>query len=277
MNKEYKTFIDRFQLLIKKNPELILVTLSNIFSTRLIGNKTHGDLTEIAISEFINQYMYDFKSKHVGKELYRSKSKEEDILVKNEITGKKFPVSLKAYGIGPLQLSTDPESKMFSLLKSKKQKKIKNKKEIENLVKNKIFTSFSGINLLPLIYEEKKKKCNILVFDFKKALDSVSSIEYIKEGKGRKYPIFRFFDSKKAYIFEVRYGGKDANALQRGLWSNTKTGIPYFQSLTGGWITYKHNKTLVELFSKILISREKSHKLAKKTIQSDINKLKDLK
>ncbi len=61
------------------------MTLSNIFTMRLIGNKTHGDLAEIAISEFINQYMYDFKSIHVGKDLYRAKSKEEDITVETHI------------------------------------------------------------------------------------------------------------------------------------------------------------------------------------------------
>ena len=74
---------------------------------RLIGNKTHGDLAEIAIAEFINQYMYDFKSVHVEKDLYRAKSKEEDIKIINEITKIEFPVSLKAYGDGPIQLSTD--------------------------------------------------------------------------------------------------------------------------------------------------------------------------
>jgi hypothetical protein len=34
---------------------------------RLIGNKTHGDLAEIGMVEFINQFMYDFKSVHVEK------------------------------------------------------------------------------------------------------------------------------------------------------------------------------------------------------------------
>ena len=62
---------------------------------RLIGNKTHGDLAEIAISEFINQFMYDFKSLHVGKDLYRAKSNEEDISVTNEITNETIPVSHK--------------------------------------------------------------------------------------------------------------------------------------------------------------------------------------
>ena len=63
----YKDFTNRLKLLIGKNPSLITTTLSNIFTMRLIGNKTHGDLAEIAIAEFINQYMYDFRSIHVGK------------------------------------------------------------------------------------------------------------------------------------------------------------------------------------------------------------------
>ena len=51
----YRDFTDRLKLLIGKHPDLITMTLSNIFTMRLIGNKTHGDLAEIAISEFINQ------------------------------------------------------------------------------------------------------------------------------------------------------------------------------------------------------------------------------
>jgi len=65
----YKDFTSRFKLLISKNPHLITTTLSNVFTMRLIGNKTHGDLAEIAIAEFINQFMYDFKSIHTGKDL----------------------------------------------------------------------------------------------------------------------------------------------------------------------------------------------------------------
>jgi hypothetical protein len=56
----YKDFTARLKLLASKYPDLITMTLSNIFTMRLIGNKTHGDLAEIAIAEFINQYMYDF-------------------------------------------------------------------------------------------------------------------------------------------------------------------------------------------------------------------------
>lgn len=116
----YKEFIKRLTLLLSKYPELITTTLSNIFTMRLIGNKTHGDLAEIAIAEFINQYMYDFKSVHVGKDLYRAKQHEEDIKVINQIDNIEFPVSLKAYGDGPLQLSTDKKCLMFTRLEKEK-------------------------------------------------------------------------------------------------------------------------------------------------------------
>ena len=81
----YLDFVKRLTHLIEKNPHLIKTTLSNVFTMRIIGNKTHGDLAEIAIPEFINQFMYDFTSAHVGKELFRSKEHEEDISITNEI------------------------------------------------------------------------------------------------------------------------------------------------------------------------------------------------
>lgn len=111
--KAYTDFKTRFKLIVSKQHHLVVNTLANIFTMRLIGNKTHGDLAEIGIAEFINQFMYDFRSIHVGKDLYRAKEHEEDIVIINEVTGEEFPVSLKAYGVGPLQLSTDSDQKMF--------------------------------------------------------------------------------------------------------------------------------------------------------------------
>lgn len=240
---------------------------------RLIGNKTHGDLAEIAISEFINQYMYDFKSKHVGKDLYRAKSKEEDITVVNEITQEKFPISLKAYGDGPLQLSTDKTSKMFPLLESYGDL-ITDKKKIASIFLDDTFSSFSEINVLPLIYDEKKQRCNILIFNSDLAKRSVAYIKKETEGSGRKHPAFRFFDANNNYIFEVRYGNAYANALQRGLWTNTKNALAYFNSVSDGWIDYSHNLVLVKLFSQALVSSANGHELALAEIQKDIAKLK---
>lgn len=274
MSKDaYKDFTKRFGLLIKKHPTLITMTLSNIFTMRLIGNKTHGDLAEIAISEFINQYMYDFKSIHVGKDLYRAKSKEEDITVENEITNEKFPISLKAYGDGPLQLSTDKNFQMYPLLEGIGGL-ITDKEQIAKIFENEAFSCFSEINVLPLIYDEKKQRCNILVFDAERARNETSYIRKETEGAGRKHPAYRFFDKNDCYICEVRYGNATANALQRGLWTNTKNATPFFDSVTNGWVDYSHNLVLVKLFSHALVSSAKGHETALEEIKSDIARLK---
>ena len=276
MNIEYSNFIKRLNLLIKKEPNLIVITLSNIFTMRLIGNKTHGDLAEIAISEFINQYMYDFKSIHVGKDLYRAKSKEEDITIRNEIENIEFPVSLKAYGNGPLQLSTDKDFQMFPFLE-KYGNLIDKQEDIENIFNSDAFSHFSDINVLPLIYDEKKQECNIMVFDIEKAKKETKLIQKEESGNGRKHPVYKFLDKDNNYICEVRYGGTSANALQRGLWTNTKTATNFFISVTNGWIKYSHNKTLVQLFSNALVSTENGHKKALEIIKEDIQNLKEQK
>lgn len=284
----YEDFKDRFKLLASKNQHLVINTLSNIFTMRLIGNKTHGDLAEIGMVEFINQFMYDFKSIHVGKDLFRAKEHEEDIVVINEITNTKFPVSLKAYGDGPLQLSTDSDQKMFPFLE-KQGRDITSKSKIQEIFVSKEFFDFDGINVMPLIYDEKKQRCNIMIFDHEKVMRETRRIVYVGKkqkfdrdtrsvvsGKGRAHPIFMFVDANGRYICEVRYGGASANALQRGLWTHTKNAISYFDSLTNGWIDYSHNHALVKLFSLALNSSEQGHALANEILQKDIDRLKTL-
>lgn len=284
----YDDFLDRFKLLAGKNKHLIINTLSNIFTMRLIGNKTHGDLAEIGMAEFINQFMYDFKSIHVGKDLFRAKEHEEDIVIINEITKAEFPLSLKAYGDGPLQLSTDSDQKMFPFLK-KQGKNIVNIQKIKDIFAAKEFADFGAINIMPLIYDEKRQQCNIMIFNYKKAISAANRIVYVDKnqrldndkkivisGKGRSHPIFMFVDANGDYICEVRYGGASANALQRGLWTHTKNAVAYFDSLTDGWINYSHNHTLVRLFSLALNSSEQGHKTANEILQKDIDRLKKL-
>ena len=272
-NSPYKDFIIRLKLLGKKNPILITTTLSNIFTMRLIGNKTHGDLAEIAIAEFINQYMYDFRSVHVGKNLYRAKSKEEDITITNEITKDEFPVSLKAYGNGPLQLSTDKNFHMFPRLEQEG-REIKEQAKVQEVLNDVAFSEFRNINILPLIYDEENQRCNILVFDGDRAIEAAARITREEATKRRKYPVYRIYDSKKDYICEVRYGSAAANALQRGLWTHTKNGLKYFDSVTDGWIDYSHNKTLIQLFSHALISSTTGHESALHEIKKAISLLK---
>lgn len=270
----YKDFIKRLKVLISKHPDLITITLSNIFTMRLVGNKTHGDLAEIAIAEFINQYMYDFRSIHIGKDLYRAKTHEEDIKIINEITNAEFPVSLKAYGAGPLQLSTDKNFRMFPRLE-RENGDIEGKENVQRIFEDPAFAEFSNINVLPLIYDEKQKRCNILVFDYDRVQQQTVRIAR-EEGRGRKHPVYRFYDSDGDYVCEVRYGDAAANALQRGLWTHTKHGIKYFDSITNGWIDYSHNLILVKLFSHALVSSQAGHTSALEKIREDIARLRQL-
>lgn len=269
----YKDFTARLKLFISKHPALMTKTLSNIFTMRLIGNKTHGDLAEIAIAEFINQYMYDFQSSHVGKDLYRAKSREEDITITNEITKERFPVSLKAYGDGPLQLSTDKNTLMYPRLMKEIDHIIEDKGRINAVFNDPAFAVFSQINVLPLIYDEKKQRCNILVFDYEAARKQTARIERAHKGSGRKHPVFRFYDAAGDYICEVRYGDATANALQRGLWTHTRNALKHFDSITNGWVSYSHNLVLVKLFSHALVATDKGHAAALAEIQKDIEVL----
>lgn len=276
--KAYNDFTEHLKSLISKHPTLITTTLSNIFAMRLIGNKTHGDLAEIAISGFIDQYMENFESKHVGRDLFRAKSQEEDIEITNKVTKVKFSVSLKAYKYGPLQLSTDKTFSMFPLLENeeKKEGKITNREQIRNLFNNPAFLNFGEINVLPLIYDERSKHYNILIFNYDYAREFVSQIEY--RDRRRKHPVYKFYDSENHYICEVRYGDTSSNALQRGLWTNTKTTNKYgkklFNSITNGWIKYSDNESLKSLFSYALVSSEAGHKAALEEIRKDILNLK---
>ena len=269
----YKDFTQRLKLLIRKHPALITMTLSNIFTMRLIGNKTHGDLAEIAISEFVNQYMYDFTSTHVGKDLYRAKSKEEDISVRNDMTQEEILVSLKAYGVGPLQLSTDKSARMFPRLLAEGDNVIQGRERIQAMLEDETFQDVREMNVLPLIYDEKRQRCNIMVFDFDALKNQTAVIEKITSGRGRKHPVFIFLDKDEGYICEVRYGGPTANALQRGLWTHTKKAIKHFDSITNGWIDYSHNFVLVKLFSHALVSSKNGHQEALNEIKRDIQNI----
>ncbi len=267
----YREFTKRLTLLISDHPHLITTTLSNIFTMRLIGNKAHGDLAEIGISEFINQYMYDFSSVHVGKDLFRAKTQEEDIRVVNRITEEEILISLKAYGDGPLQLSTDKEFRMFPFLSEMGEDLITGNERIQAILESPEFAAFEMINVFPLIYNEDEQICNILVFDSELAKQRIEMIRRIQpDGKRRKHPVFRFFDGNENYVCEVRYGDAAANALQRGLWTHTKNAFPYFDSITSGWIDYSHSLVLVKLFSHALVASKRGHTEALESVKRDI-------
>lgn len=86
----FAKFLAHFEKSFKDNPLVIHSVLANIFSMRIIGNKTHGDLAEIALTEYINQFVDGFSARHTGKEKFRAKEHEEDIKVKNLQTERRY-------------------------------------------------------------------------------------------------------------------------------------------------------------------------------------------
>lgn len=270
----YADFIKRLALFSSKRKDILAMVLQNIFSMRRIGNKTHGDLAEVAISEFINQYMYDFSSKHVGKDMFRAKEHEEDILVKNEITDEQIPISLKAYGVGPLQLSTDKSSLLFNRLKDEGYL-IDDTHRIQTLFADSCFEEVRKLHVMPLIYNEKSRICNVLFFNVDDALASTSVIRFIPSGdRGRKHPIYKFETKDGDYICEVRYGGASANALQRGLWTHTEHAAPFFTPLSAEWVHYEDNEALLDLIAKAMVASQYGHEQALKPVLSDIERIK---
>lgn len=261
----FEDFLLKFRESFKGTKPVIHSVLGNVFSMRVIGNKTHGDLAEIALTEYINEFVKSYSAVHTGKEKFRAKKFEEDISVTNKLTGTTFPISIKTYGVGPLQLSTNKTGSMFSCLTGIVGKsEITNSQDIKNILKNSCFFDFSKVNVLPLIYDEKNKTFKIILFDLEKAYNSVSKIKYFpprKYGKDREtFPIYKFFATDEQYIFEVRYGGAGANALQRGMWTHTENASPFFNEILNG--TYEINEPLIKLVSKILVSpREKHEKI----------------
>lgn len=159
---------------------------------------------------------------------------------------------------------------------------IETPEKVQEIYNSEAFQGFGAINVMPLIYNEDKKQCNIMVFDHEKAKLDTRKILLIGKGetfggkargKTRKHPIYLFLDKDDNYICEVRYGGASANALQRGLWTNTKNAKAYFDSMTNGWIDYSHNMLLVRLFSLALNSTPQGHEAANQLLQQDIDKL----
>lgn len=259
---EFNKFLAKFVESFKGKDPVISDMLCNIFSMRIIGNKTHGDLAEIALTEYINQFVNGYTAKHTGKEKFRAKEFEEDIRITDLSTKKEIPVSVKTYGYGPLQLSTNKDGSMFALLqKEVGSGEIKDNNKIKGILNNKTFKEFQAVNVLPLIYNEREMKFKIIVFDLMRAYSSAKKIKFFpprKYGKNKQtFPIYKFFNEKNAYILEVRYGDAKANALQRGMWTHTENASQFFKKLLDG--DYTINQPLIHLIAKILVSRKVSH------------------
>ena len=257
----FDQFLTKFQESFKGKKPIVCAVLANVFSMRIVGNKTHGDLAEIALTEYINEFVEGYSAEHTGKKAFRAKSQEEDITVTNTKTNEKIKISIKTYGAGPLQLSTNKENTMFPFLKANiGEGEVTDPKKIMKILQDKCFSAFSDINILPLIYDEKDMVFKIIIFNSEKAYQTVRKVKYIpprKLGPKQTFPIYKFYGTDDQYIFEVRYGGASANALQRGMWTHTENASDYFNEILKG--SYEINEPLIALLSKIFILRREKH------------------
>jgi hypothetical protein len=251
----FSDFVAALGELATARPELFDTTMSNVFSLRDVGNKTHGDLAEVAIAEFVNAHLDEYSARHVGKDLFRQKTAEEDI----EVTapdGTRLPISLKAYGSGPLQLSTNKSGSMWETLSAAVSARLEGF-DVQGVVAA-TFQEFAEVNVLPLIYDEARAQYNIMVFDLAAAFDGIRSVELITPGGRRKHPLYRFLDASLGYVCEVRYGSTAANALQRGLWTHTVHGARFFRSITG-WRQYRRSEEFLQVLAEALIAEPSAH------------------
>ena len=173
----------------------------------------------------------------------------------------------------PLQLSTDKEFRMFPRLE-KEDGDIEGKRNVKRVLSDSVFSDFHNINILPLIYDEKSQRCNILVFDYRRAESETVRILREMEGRGRKTRFFGFTVRKMIIFAKCVTETQPPMLCERGLWTHTKKGLEYFDSITNGWIDYSHNDVLVALFSHALVASRSGHIKAIEKIKEDIVKLK---
>lgn len=67
--------------------------------------------------------------------------------------------------------------------------------------------------------------------------------------------MYIFYDQNEKYLFEVRYGGKTANALQRGLWTFTNKNTSIVKVLEQG--AYEINYDFLEALKKLSLMSKK--------------------
>lgn len=74
-------------------------------------------------------------------------------------------------------------------MKLEKVNVIEGREKIDRIFADPAFSSFMEINVLPLIYDERNQRCNILVFDYEAARKQTVKIVHSEEGSGRKHPV----------------------------------------------------------------------------------------
>jgi len=258
MDRVYK----RFMNITERELRIFDNLVPNAEDAHKIGN-IHGYLLEPGMARYINDE-FKIPARAVGKSWYRdSVLHENDIIIADtdkdldeyELTHSPprgaSGFSLKFYGYGHVQLSTDKESLMRTECEKYGEQDIRDKSLIDRILSSEPFVNFRTLHTLIVCVNRKDKTYGLLKFDDAKAFSEVDNIKYTR---AVKYSTYDFCKGDRL-IFWVRYGGKGSNALQRGPWSDTKKAEEYFAKLID-WRRYYDNGTFVDFLTNALLQSE---------------------
>ena len=199
----------------------------NVLSFKLVSNKLHGDLFELTFTGLLNKYS-NLKAVHLGKEYQNDKTNENDIKINNT------EYSLKSYDSNYLQLSTTKGVDIFKLLDDLNQN---NNLNVDILKNNKTFMKTINKKIINLSVNTKATEASLFLINFLELFKNTKKI--IKVKKTKHYQ-FLFLDKDNNELFHLKYGGKTANAFQRGFWMNPKKAKKYIHTLID-WTKFDMN------------------------------------
>ena len=243
--EEIKKFEKLFESAVKKDSNF----LSNIHSLSNLGSNPRGAIAELALVNFINMHIAGYKCEHVGVSVGRKKGHTEDIVVYKENSSIKFEYSVKTYEGNGCQISTDKDNYLFPTLESiynnTNNDVIDDSKFLDNFISsdNNVFNE----NVMLISFDTKNNVAEISKFDAEKFINEV---KYIKRKKARKHTHWIVYNKDDKVMADIHYGGKTANAFQRGIWTSNKN---YFKSLSGGSVALVDND-MYNIIGKLLCS-----------------------
>lgn len=218
-----------------ENSDMIISENNEFLSMYIEKSKSLKNLKSANL-EFVIKCYEDMNIDIPKKENGRNKSKKDLVdFISNKIESDLVSIrenivslSLKCYGKGPLQLLTDPKSSLIKHCKSLVDNLDEEFTLDKSLIQHESFQSFKDEKVLCVIYDEELLKYSFILINLEKLYSKVESVKYTpksfkENGKLDKYEVFKFYDDNNDYIFEVRYGEGDNNALQRGLWTKTNS------------------------------------------------------
>jgi hypothetical protein len=118
---------------------------------------------------------------------------------------------------------------------------------IQAILSSSAFVAFTTLHTIIVCLDRVRRRYSLLTFNHRKAYAEVNNVKF---RKARIHTTYDFCKDDQV-IFWIRYGGRRANALQRGPWSDTRKAVEYFTKLID-WRSYRDDGTFVEYLTRSL-------------------------